>query len=60
METESKIPGKGTKNLPPIVKVYSRTCIAMEYMISIQALLEKVSLVVIIDHPEKPFTVGLE
>ena len=37
----------------------STTCIAMEYLVSIQVLLKKVSLVVFIVYPEKPFPVGL-
>ena len=37
---------------------YSWTCIAVEYMVPIQVPLEIVSLVVLIVHPEKSFTVG--
>ena len=45
---------------PPKETFYSWTCIAMEYIVSIEVLrLEKVSLVVLIVHLEKPFTVGL-
>ena len=37
----------------------SRTYIAMQYMVSVQVPVKKVSLVLLIVHPKKPFPVGL-
>ena len=54
--------GKGFSGLtysPTKETFNSQTCIAMECMVSIQVLLEKVSLVLLIVRPKKPFTVTL-
>ena len=54
--------GKGFSSLtysPRKETFYNRTCIAMEYRVSIQVPLEKVSLILLIVNAKKPFIIGL-